>query len=80
MELANVVAIVAAGTVLIAWKVHKLYQMIDDLENELLEFEENLGGKLNEVIEQCNANTVSLARLHKQKSRVKKNDGLETQG
>lgn len=80
MTIVEVMAVVSAGTVLIAWKVYKLYQRIDDLEDELMQFEEGMGDKINELIEQCNANTLSIARMHKHKSRTKKNDGLEAQG
>lgn len=80
MTIVEVMAIVSAGTVLIAWKVYKLYQWVDALEEELMAVEESIGNKLNELIDQCNANTDNIERLHKHKSRTKKNDGLEAQG
>lgn len=80
MSLVEVMAIVSAGTVLLAWKVYKMYMIIDAFETALFDLEEGVSEKLNEVIDQCNSNTVSIERIRKQKTRTKKNDGLETQG
>lgn len=71
MDLVNVVAIVAAGVGLIGWRLIRLYNIVAAIE-------EQMGDKLNEVIEQCNENTSYLNDLDKERT-ARKNGRTKTQ-
>ena len=77
MTIVDIVAIVAAGVVFVAWRVYRLF-------NLMWEIEQDIGDKLNEVINQCNENTRKLNAINKElehkQTRVRKNGGTKAQG